>query len=149
MVTSNVSATPPLPSSRTSKSPARHLIWIIPVGCVGITAAILLFIGAIFIFVFSLIKDSPVYEGALDRAAEHPDVIEMTGDPLEPGWFVSGNIAVNNQTGNADLSIPVSGPDGSGQLQVEATKSGGEWQYDSLNFFDESGGPPIDLLHER
>lgn len=107
---------------------------------------IVLFISAIFVFVFSLLKNSPPYENALEFAADHEAVIEVTGEPLEAGWLVSGNIQVNNATGTADLSIPVSGPDGSGHLQVEATKNGGEWYFDSLKFLDGAGGPPIELI---
>ena len=84
----------------------------------------------------------------MEVAAGHPAVVEVTGEPIEAGWLVSGNIQINGQTGRADLSIPISGPRGGGQLQVEATKNAGEWHLDSLTFFDAAGGPPIDLLDE-
>jgi len=126
----------------------RHLWWAIPIGCFGLIAASLLFVGAILTLVFSILKGSVAYENALEVAAGHPAVLEVTGEPVEAGWFVSGNINTNNQTGRADLSIPISGPDGSGYIQVEATKNGGEWYFDRLVFLDADGGPPIELLDE-
>ena len=126
----------------------RHLWWIIPTGCLGLIAASLLFVGAILTLVFSILRGSVAYEHAMEVAAEHPAVTEATGLPIEAGWFVSGNVESNTQTGHADLSIPISGPDGSGYLQVQATKNVGEWYFDSLVFLDGAGGPPIDLLEE-
>ncbi len=84
----------------------------------------------------------------MEIAAGHPAVIEVTGEPIEAGWFVSGNVNTSGQIGDANLSIPISGPNGSGYLYVEATKNADEWYLDTLTFSDAAGGPPIDLLEE-
>jgi Cytochrome oxidase complex assembly protein 1 len=40
----------------------------------------------------------------------HPAVIEALGSPIKEGFFVSGNTNVNGASGEANLSIPISGP---------------------------------------
>ncbi len=108
----------------------------------------LLFVFGILTLVFSILRGSAAFENALEMASEHPAVIEVTGEPIEAGWLVSGNVETTGPTGHANLAIPISGPDGNGTLQVEATKSAGEWTFNHLTFLDAAGGPPIDLLNE-
>ncbi len=115
-------------------------------GCLGLIAASLIFVFAILTLVFSILRGSAAFENAMEIAGDHPAVIEATGEPLEAGWLVSGNVNTTGNTGEADLSIPVSGPIGSGQLHVDATKNAGEWYFNSLTFLDAAGGPPINLL---
>jgi TonB family protein len=55
------------------------------------------------------------------------------GTPIEAGWFVTGSIATSGSGSHADLSIPISGPKGSGTLHVVALKSpfsaeSGDWK---------------------
>ena len=48
--------------------------------------------------------------------------------------------------GQAQFSIPVSGPKGSGTLCVEAKKSAGEWNYTSMVVEVEADKRRLDLL---
>jgi hypothetical protein len=59
-------------------------------------------------------------------------VIEAIDSPITEGFLVSGNTNVNGASGEANLSIPVSGPKGRGTLYVAATKSLGRWNYSGL-----------------
>lgn len=111
-------------------------------------ALILTFVVGIMVFVFSMLKNSGAYENAMEVASGHPTVIEIVGEPIEADWFVMGNVQITNQTGNADLSIPISGPAGEGRIHVVATKNAGVWYFDTLTFSDSAGGPPISLLEE-
>ena len=52
---------------------------------------------------------------------------------------------MNGGSGNADLTIPISGPKGKGTLYVVATKSAGEWTYSKLVVKIDSTGETIDL----
>jgi Cytochrome oxidase complex assembly protein 1 len=61
---------------------------------------------------------------------------------------LSGNTSVNGGSGNADLSIPISGPRGKGTIYAVATKSAGEWTYSKLVVKIESTGATIDLAPE-
>ncbi len=42
------------------------------------------------------------------------------------GWLISGSMRYENREGEADMSIPISGPDGSGSIRIEAVKQGAE-----------------------
>jgi hypothetical protein len=68
------------------------------------------FVGSIALIVFSAMRSSDVYKDALAWAKTHPVVIEALGSPVTDGFLVSGNTSVNGASGEADLSIPVSGP---------------------------------------
>ncbi len=57
---------------------------------------------------------------ALARAQTNPALIEAIGSPILQTEIVSGNTNVNGPTGEANLSIPLSGPKGKATLYVEA-----------------------------
>jgi len=61
------------------------------------------------------------------------------GAPLKPGWFISGSIDLHNSDGEANLSIPVRGPGGKGEINVEAVKTNGLWRVKSLDFEGDNG----------
>ncbi len=104
------------------------------------------FVGSIALIVFSAMRSSDVYKDALARAKTHPAVIEALGSPVTEGFLVSGNTNVNGASGEANLSIPVSGPKGKGTIYVAATKSLGQWNYSGLALEIEPTHQRIDLL---
>ncbi|PYJ71407.1 MAG: hypothetical protein DME76_02025 [Verrucomicrobia bacterium] len=59
-------------------------------------------------------------------------MIEALCSPITEGFLVSGNSNVNGASGEANLSIPVSGPKGKGTIYVAAKKSPGQWNYSGL-----------------
>jgi hypothetical protein len=124
----------------------RNWKWAVPVFAVAVVA---LFITALFALVISAFRSSYVYQEALTRARAHPAVVERLGTPIEPGRFVSGSINVSGASGDADLSIPVSGPKGKGTLYARAEKRAGEWRFSILAFVSEDGQLRIDLLKEH
>jgi hypothetical protein len=52
---------------------------------------------------------------------------------------------VNGGSGDADLTIPISGPKGKGTIYAVATKSAGEWTYSKLVVKIDRTGDAIDL----
>jgi hypothetical protein len=96
--------------------------------------------------VFSAVKSTDVYKDALARAQAHPSVIEALGSPIKEGFLVSGNTNVNGASGEANLSIPISGPKGKGTVYVAANKSLGRWNYSGLIVEIEKTHQRIDLL---
>ena len=104
------------------------------------------FVGSIVLIVFSAMKSSDIYKDALARAKTHPAVIEALGSPVTEGFLVSGNTNVNGASGEANLSIPVSGPKGKGTIYVAATKSLGRWNYSGLVLEIAKTRQRIDLL---
>src|SRR6266700_4243542 len=76
----------------------------------------------------------------------NPAVIEAVGSPVTEGFLVSGNTNVNGASGEANLSIPISGPKGKGTIYVAARKSLGRWNYSGLVLEIERTHQRIDLL---
>ena len=123
----------------------RNWKWFLPTGCLVVTLLVAAFIGAIFWFVFALMKHSDVYAHALQTARASEAVRAEIGTPIEEGWFTTGSIQETGPSGSAELAIPVSGPRGGGTIYVEARKSTGRWTYSELVFEADAGGKRIDL----
>ena len=120
-----------------------------PLGCFGTLTLLMAFVVSIALIVFSAVKSTDVYKDALARAKAHPSVIEILGSPIKEGFLVSGNTNVNGASGEANLSIPISGPKGKGTIYVAANKSLGKWNYSGLIVEIEKTHQRIDLLRSR
>jgi hypothetical protein len=118
----------------------------VPLGCFSMAMVFVAFISAVVLIVLSAVKSTDVYKGALARARAYPAVIDALGSPITEGFLVSGNTNVNGASGEANLSIPVSGPKGRGTLYVAATKSLGRWNYSGLVLEMAKTHQRIDLL---
>jgi hypothetical protein len=94
---------------------------------------------SVFSLAEGMMRSSGAYQLALDKASQSSCVIASIGTPLKPGWFISGSINLNNSNGEANLSIPVRGPGGKGEINVEATKTNGLWRVKSLDFEGDNG----------
>jgi hypothetical protein len=124
----------------------RNWKWFVPVGCLSIILMLVAFVAAIIVFVFGAIKSSDVYQQALAKAKANGAVVRELGEPIEPGWLVSGSIDVGNDSGNANLSIPVSGPRKSGTIYTVATKKQGRWEFTTLEMEVDGESRRINLL---
>ena len=124
------------------------LALVIPMGCLTLLLVVAGIVAAIVFGVFGAMKSSDVYKQALARAQSSPTVIEAMGTPIEAGMFLSGNINVQNASGNADINIPISGPKGKAVIHAVATKEGGVWSFTTLNVTIQASGERIDLLDE-
>ena len=124
----------------------RNWKWFVPVGCLGTLTLFIAFVVSIAVIVFSAVKSTDVYKDALARARVNPSVIEMIGSPIKEGFLVSGNTNVNGASGEANLSIPISGPKGKGTIYVAASKSLGRWNYSGLIVEIAKTHQRIDLL---
>jgi hypothetical protein len=118
----------------------------VPLGCFSMAILFVAFVASIVLIVFSAVKSTDVYKDALARAKAHPAVIEVLGSPITEGFLVSGNTNVNGTSGEANLSIPISGPKGKGTIYVAATKSLGRWNYSGLVMEVAKTHQRIDLL---
>lgn len=141
---------PPLPRAMPPKKPAtwwqRNWKWFVPVGCLGLLAISTGLVVLIVTIVFGMIKSSDVYKGALARAKADPAVEMALGTPIEEGLFVMGNINISGSSGEADLAIPISGPDDEATIYAVAKKSAGQWTFLTLVVKIKSTGERIDLM---
>ena len=124
----------------------RNWNWFVPVGCLSMLVLFVAFVVSIALIVFSAMKSTDVYKAALARARAHHSVIEALGSPIKEGFLVSGNTDVNGASGQANLSIPISGPNGKGTIYVTANKSLGRWNYSGLILEITKTHQRIDLL---
>lgn len=126
----------------------RNWIWVLPLGCVTTLLALVAFVAGLIALLFGAMTRSDVYQHALEAARSSPAVIEALGEPIESGWYLTGNIHVSGSSGEADIAIPISGPEGKGTVYAVATKSAGEWEYERLEVELGEGGERIDLRSE-
>ncbi len=126
----------------------RNWKWFVPTGCLTMLLGCAGLVTLIFSIVLGSMKSSDVYKESITKARANAQVTAALGTPVEPGFWVSGNINVENSSGNADLSIPISGPNGKGTVYVTATKSAGRWQYSVMVCEISSSGNRVNLLSE-
>jgi hypothetical protein len=125
---------------------ARNWKWFVPTLILGLVLLLALFVGGLLTFVFGLLKSSEPYQHAVAVASNNPDVVRELGAPLAPGWYVSGNINVSENSGEANLAIPLNGKLRHGTVYVVAKKTDGVWTYTKLRMLVEGQESPIELM---
>jgi len=121
------------------------LRWVV-LGCSGLILVGALATWAFVSLVMGGVKKSAAFQGALDKAVAHPAVVAALGEPIEPGFWVSGSVSVEGPSGRAALAVPLSGPRGTATLYVEATKRAGRWEYALLELEVAGREARIDVL---
>lgn len=116
-----------------------------PTGCLTLIVLFGAFVFCIVVFAFSAMKSSDAYATALQRARSDQRVIAALGKPIKDGWYVAGKINVTGGSGEADLSIPISGPKGKATVYAKGTKFAGKWNYTQLQVRLASTDELIDL----
>jgi len=96
---------PPAPPPRPKNWFQRHWVLAIVGSCFVLMLLFAGFLATIFAVVETSFKKSDSYVQALAKARSNPPVMEKFGQPLEPGWFGSGNIQVTGPSGSADLKF--------------------------------------------
>jgi hypothetical protein len=143
-------ATQPQPPPRGWWS--RNWKWFLPTGCcLGTLLAIVMAVALFGVGIFSIIsgvsailKSSEPYQTAVARAKADEKVIAALGTPISEG-FPSGSINTNNDAGDADMSIPLTGPKGKGTVYVVGTRTAGTWTYSKMSVTIAGTNETIDL----
>jgi hypothetical protein len=124
----------------------RNWKWAVPVGCLG-GLLLMAAVGAgIVVFCLGLLKSSRAYSEGVELARHNQKVVGLLGEPIQAGWMVSGAITVSGPSGNADLAIPLYGPQQEGTLYVVGHKVGGKWAFDQAVVKIDGHAETIDLL---
>jgi hypothetical protein len=105
----------------------RNWKWCVPAAFVTVVGLGVAFVILVFSLVFGMMKNSTPYREAVARARANPEVRNVLGTPVAEGRFTTGSINTVNDSGRANLNIPISGPHGKASIHVEATKSSGTW----------------------
>jgi hypothetical protein len=127
----------------------RNWKWAVPAACLLLVVLLGTFVGALFEVIEYSFQQSDVYTYSVAQARTNPLVVGKIGQPLDVGWFATGNINISGPSGNADLAIPISGPRGTGTIYVVAKKSAGLWHYETLQVEVAGESPRIDLLPQE
>jgi len=120
--------------------------WKIPLGFLTLIFLIALFFAIVITVVTASFRSSDVCKQALAQATSNSQVRELIGEPLKPARLISGQLNVSGSTGNANLSIPISGPRGKGTIRAVANKTGGIWRFTCLQVSVDGQPTSIDLL---
>jgi hypothetical protein len=111
--------------------------------------ASLIFVAVIFPLVFSLvfsILKGEAYHQSLLKIKENSEVIELVGEPIEPGYFISGSVNTSGPNGQAAIKYSVSGPNGTADVYVYATKHMESWHIDQLSVNSEEKNKKIEII---
>jgi hypothetical protein len=139
----------PIMPGQTFSPPSapRRTNWKLIIGLlVGFFALVIAAVCGLILLIFSLMRGSDVATEALARARSNPTVVKRLGTPITEGWFVSGSLNVSTGSGDADLTVPISGPKGNGTIYLTAHKTAGTWTYSVLQVAIAGSGEKIDLL---
>jgi len=120
--------------------------WKIPLGCLTLLFLVGIFVVVLMTIITTSFRSSDVYKQAMAEAAANAQVHERIGETIQADWLISGQLNVNGSTGNANLSIPISGTRGRGTIQAVAYKSGGVWRFTKLQVMVAGRAAGIDLL---
>lgn len=100
--------------------------------------------GLIFILVFIPLFMLPLmgmmkgeaYDLSLAEIQKSEDVIALIGEPIKPGYFVTGSVSTSGPDGQASLQYSISGPNGKATAIAYAYKELGEWELHQVVVLD-------------
>jgi Cytochrome oxidase complex assembly protein 1 len=121
---------------------ARNWKWLVG----GLFLVLVLLVAGIMTLVMGAMRGSDVATESVLRAQGNASVVQRLGAPIKEGWFVGGSINVSTASGDADLSVPISGPKGEATVYVTAQKTAGTWIYSQMVAVVKGSGDKIDLL---
>ncbi|PCI07298.1 MAG: hypothetical protein COB73_08515 [Flavobacteriaceae bacterium] len=128
---------------------SRNWVWAVPgCGCVGVILFVVFGLGAAFFGLKNFVTNSTPYEYAVEQAVNNPEVIQILGDPVETDGMMSGNVSIQNESGNANFTVPLKGANGFGTLVVVAERFDGKWVYEDLYVDVHETLERVDLLDQ-
>ncbi|XVE72860.1 hypothetical protein DITRI_Ditri11bG0072000 [Diplodiscus trichospermus] len=81
----------------------------------------------------SALDDLAIYHGcsskAIEKAINNQEIINAIGEPIKKGPWYKASLAVAHKRSSVSCTFPVSGPQGSGVLQLKAVRSGDDNWY--------------------
>ena len=125
----------------------RNWKWVVPTGgCLVLILIVVFGVGALIFGVSKMFTGSQPYEYAMKRASENQYLTDRLGEPIKANGMIIGNINFKNNSGSADFSIPIKGPNGTADLFIVGEKSAGEWEYSKLHVIINGSNEKINLL---
>ncbi|WP_062056914.1 cytochrome c oxidase assembly factor Coa1 family protein [Aquimarina longa] len=126
---------------------SRNWGWAVPLGgCLTIIILFFIFLGSAIFGISKMITASSPHQDALIKVNEDDYIIDILGEPIETDGIVNGKLLYENNTGSADISIPIKGPKGEAQLYVVGTKQNELWTYTEMYVIINETDEQIDVL---
>lgn len=127
----------------------RNWLWVIPVGgCLTVIALFVFGIGAAIFGVSKALKNSTPYVYALELANNNSEVTAALGENIETDGIFKGDISLKNNSGHADLRIPIEGDIGKGTIVLKGDKYDDDWIYEELYIIIKDTQESINLLEK-
>jgi len=109
---------------------ARHWKWFVPALVLGVLltcgGGVTLLVGSLY----AMMRSSTPYQHGVELVQNHVGLRDLLGDPIEPGFFFTGELSNQSGETRANYRVPVIGPKGRGVLVIDARKiSADEWEY--------------------
>jgi hypothetical protein len=99
-----------------------------------------LFVGGIFLFVFHQVGNSDAAAVARSFLRSNERLKQDIGEVRDFGWFITGNINIQNSGGTATLNLRVIGMRKTVHATVDLIyRSGKEWRVTSAVYTNEAG----------
>lgn len=117
------------------------------IGCGILFVIVAIVVAGVLAVAFGALKSTDAYKQARTRATTDPRVIAALGAPVTAGFFVSGNVKIENRTGTAVINFPISGSKEKANVRAEATLDAEGWHY-SVLLVEREHGLPINLLDQ-
>jgi len=115
-----------------ASSGKRSRKWIIAVVLFSVVVPIVMTVGILGLVFGGLYfgsKSTEEFKCAMTEINTNKEAIELLGTPIEDGYFVMPNIEISGPIRRVNFSVPVSGPKGSGSLQVISFRDGFNSQF--------------------
>ena len=76
---------------------------------------------------------------------QNPEVQQKLGTDVKTNGIFSGNISVSNNTGEANISVPIKGTKGSGTAIIVGEKEFDKWNYEKIAVQVDETGEVIEI----
>jgi Cytochrome oxidase complex assembly protein 1 len=120
------------PPSVPASGRRRSGTWLTRAATGALVFGVVAFARVLLSVFFRGFKSAQVYKEAVARARSNPEVRRELGEPVRPGWWVSGSLRVSGPSGIARFSTPLHGPEGQAMLHVQAQKIADRWRFEVL-----------------
>ena len=119
----------------------RNWKWVVPVGCLSFVILFTgLIIGGLFWGFSKITSDNDVTKHAINIINQNPEVQQKLGTNIIKDGMFRGNISITNDTGEANVSVPIRGTKGSGTAIIVGEKEFDKWNYEKIIVqIDETG----------
>lgn len=133
------------PAAPAPNRTMRNVLIIIAIVAVLFIVVIVGFVLLVVFGVQGALKSSNVYKTSVSEAQGDPHVAALLGAPVVQDGMLGGSMNTENDSGTADMTIPLKGSTAKGTLHVQAVKNGGMWTFTHIGVTKENDDTEVAL----